>query len=359
MLSRSIFAMRESMTSKEEHFSPQLSITSLDVARKAGVSRAAVSYVLNGTRPEHVSVQTRMKILQAAEELGYHIHPSARALRSGQSDEICCVFHSPQTMMSHEVDSIIQQQIFQHGYVPVFYTGPGVLNEKWCMTLKQMFARRPRGLIMSQFLPGVEDLDLARQMGVEHMVLLSPRPVENVPAIIFSNQAAGALAIEHLLERGHRRLVFIQPDNPLLDELFQGRLEGARAVLAHVPDATLEVCSLAISLSGAHALVAGWLERQDRPTGIYTFNDEHALCLLAALIDFGVKIPQEMAVVGTDNLSASEFLRPSLTTIGFGNEKRLGQLAVEMLICQLSQPPSSSAVQSLTLTPHLIPRSSS
>ncbi len=65
--------------------------TSVDVARRAGVSRTTVSYVLNGNWDGHVSDETRKKVLQAAEELGYSTHSSARALRKGQSDEICLI----------------------------------------------------------------------------------------------------------------------------------------------------------------------------------------------------------------------------------------------------------------------------
>src|SRR5260370_16025829 len=167
---------------------------------EAGVSRASVSYVLNGTCVDHVSEQTRTKILQAAEELGYHhSHPAARALRSGQSDEICCVFNAPHPLLGSEVGYSIQQQIFQHGYLPVVYSNPGMPNEKWNGTLKQMFARRPRGLIMSQFMVTTDDLTLARHMGVEYIGVLSPKPVENIPPIILSSTSLASLAPGHLL----------------------------------------------------------------------------------------------------------------------------------------------------------------
>ncbi len=74
------------MSEKKLHASRRSSPTSFDVARKAGVSQAAVSYVFNGRQNRHVSEETREKILKAAQELGYHAHPSARSLRKGQSD---------------------------------------------------------------------------------------------------------------------------------------------------------------------------------------------------------------------------------------------------------------------------------
>src|SRR5579859_5628599 len=96
----------------------------------------------------------------------------------------------------------------------------------------------------------------------------------------------------------------------------------------------LEIFSLDLSLASAHALIDTWQERPERPTGIYAFNDEYALCLLAALTDRGIQVPREMAIVGTDDSSTSQFVRPSLTSIGFGDGNALGQLAVEMLVNQ-------------------------
>jgi DNA-binding LacI/PurR family transcriptional regulator len=347
------------MTAKKHDSPNKISPTSLDVARKAGVSRAAVSYVLNGTCVEHVSQQTRTRIWQAAEELGYHhSHPAARALRRGQSDEICCVFNAPHTLLGSEVTNSIQQRIFQHGYVPVVYSNPGMPNEKWHVTLKQMFERRPRGLIISQFMGTTDDLALARQMGVENIVLLSPNAVENIPTIVFSSTSPGSLAAGHLLDRGHRHLGIVQPVNPSLAYLFHERLEGMRTVLAGVPGTTLEIFSLDLSLASAHALIDTWQECPQRPTGIYAFDDEHALRLLAALTDRGIQVPGEMAIVGTDDLSTSQFVRPSLTSIGYGDGNTLGQLAVEMLVNQFTDQLSTLA-HPLLLSPQLIPRSSS
>ena len=85
------------MKEKKQRTPRRISPTSLDVAREAGVSQAAVSYALNKVSQAHVSAETRAKILQAARKLGYHAHPSARSLRKGQSDEICCIIDAPST----------------------------------------------------------------------------------------------------------------------------------------------------------------------------------------------------------------------------------------------------------------------
>src|SRR5258708_16135614 len=162
------------MTEKKQRTPRRISPTSLDVAREAGVSQAAVSYALNGVSQAHVSAETRAKILQAARKLGYHAHPLARSLRKGQSDEICCIIDAPSTLLAYEIHISIMQQIFQHGYIPVFYVSPGVPTGQCRESLRGFFARRPMGLIMIQFTCMSAYLTLPPQIGINNILLLSP-----------------------------------------------------------------------------------------------------------------------------------------------------------------------------------------
>src|SRR6266487_6421539 len=140
--------MREPMTENNGRIPRRKSLTSLDVARRAGVSRTAISYVLNedGVRSTHVSEGTRAKILQAVQELGYSTHSSARALRKGQSDEICIVVDLPLTVHRTELLVSVQQYAFQYGYAPVAYFSYGLSPEQIHTLLLKMFARRPMGI---------------------------------------------------------------------------------------------------------------------------------------------------------------------------------------------------------------------
>jgi LacI family transcriptional regulator len=345
------------MAEKKRHAQRPASPTSLDVARKAGVSQAAVSYVLNGVRHEHVSGETRERILRASRELGYHPHPSARSLRKGQSDEVCCIINAPPSMLSYEIHLAIQHQIFLHGYIPVFYANPGAPSEQWRETLQRIFARHPMGLIMSQFKSSAEDISLARRMGIENIVLIASEAMAGIPTVIFPSSPPGYLAARHLLARGHRHLGIVHPRDPVQQELFQQRLEGMRVALAQAPDATLEIFPLTLSLHDAYALVDSHLRGAWRPSGIYAFNDEYALRLLRALLDRDMRVPQDIAVVGTDDLPFCEFVRPALTSIRFDSEDAIGQRTVEMLIKLRDGQPLSQDI-SRPLDPQLVPRES-
>ncbi len=332
--------------------------TSSDVARKAGVSQAAVSYVFNGQHNRHVSEETRERIVQAACELGYRAHPTARSLRKGQSDEICCIINAPPSFFSYKLYFSLQQQIVAHGYTPVFYTSPNTSTPQWRETLRGMFARRPAGLVMSQLVDTADDIALARQMGIEHIVLISLHSVDDVAAVIFPGRPVGHIAAQHLLERGHRRLGIVRPRDPLLEEIFQQRLEGMRTALAGRADTTLDMLSLAPTLPEARALVQSSLARADHPTGIYAFNDEFAFYLLKALAEQDISVPRDIALVGTDDLSTCELTQPTLTSIRFDDVDVIGRRAVDMLVGMRNGQQTPQPL-SYEIVPQLIQRESS
>jgi LacI family transcriptional regulator len=166
----------------------------------------------------------------------------------------------------------------------------------------------------------------------------------------------GDLAAQHLLERGHRHLGLVHPVDSLHTYGFEQRLEGMRSAIAGIPEVTLDILPLQYTLSDAHALVDTCLTGADHATGIYAFNDEYALLLLGALADRGRQVPRDVAVVGTDDISFSAFMRPTLTTIRFDTIS-LAQRAVGMLVNRHSGQPLPDEL-ARPLVPQLISRES-
>jgi len=103
-------------------------------------------------------------------------------------------------------------------------------------------------------------------------------------------------------------------------------------------------------------MVDTYLSGAQRPTGIYAYNDEYALLLLGALADRGIQVPRDVALIGTDDISFSELIRPTLTTIRFDTFS-IGRRAVEMLVASHNEQPLSEEL-SQPLIPQLIPRAS-
>ncbi|MFL5657889.1 MAG: LacI family DNA-binding transcriptional regulator [Ktedonobacteraceae bacterium] len=346
------------MTEKDHHPTPALrtTYTSVDVARKAGVSRTTVSYVLNGNGTGHVSEETRKKVLQAAEDLGYSTHNSAQALRKGKSDEICIVVDLPLSAHRTELLVSVQRDAFQHGYTPVAYFCYGFSAEQMHTLLLKIFARRPIGIFATASSMTTKHLALAQRMGVDNIVLYSVEPLEHARTILLPTQSLGRLAAGHLLERGHRHLGLVQPADRLDAYGFEQRLEGMRAVIAGMPGVCLDILPLPFTLADAHALVETALTGADRPTGIYAYNDEYALLLLGALADRGKQVPRDVAVVGTDDISCSAWMRPTLTTIRF-DSITIAQRAVEMLVRRHTGQPLPEEL-CRPLMPQLIARGS-
>jgi LacI family transcriptional regulator len=308
-------------------------ITSLDVARRAGVSRTTVSYVLNenGIRNGHVSDNTRSKVLQAAQELGYSIHSSARALRKGINEEICVIVDLPLTIHRTELVVSVQQYAFRYGYPSVVYFSHGLASEQVHKLMLEIFARRPIGVFATARSITAENIALAKSMKIRNIVLYSVKPIEYARTIVLPTKPAGYLAARHLLESGHRHLALLHPADPLHEYAFKQRLEGMKAAIAGFSGASLTILPLQFTLADAHAVVDRYLMQPNRPTGIYAYNDEYALLLLSALSDRGVQVPGEVAVIGTDDISMGELVRPSLTTIRF-DAISLGERVVETLI---------------------------
>lgn len=327
------------MEEKEQSVSRQKPLTSVDVARRAGVSRTAVSYVLNGTRSAHVSEETRAKVLQAAQELGYHLNTSAQTLRKGQSNEICILSSIAPSANDAEIFVATQQHALLYGYIPVVYYVGGLTDQQRRELLIKILARRPLALFLTPDCLSIEDIALAQQMGISHILLSAEEPIEEhfsttLPSVSVPTFEAGYLAAQHLLERGHRALGLVRPSESRHRLAFQQRLKGMRAAIVGAglteAEVRLEILPMCLSMSDAYAVVDTHLTGPQRLTGIYAFKDEYALPLLGALNDRGIRVPQEVAVIGTDNVAFSAFVRPALTTISIDNIA-LGQRGIEML----------------------------
>ncbi len=332
-----------------------------------------MSYVLNerGQRNKHVSEAARARVLQAMRELNFRPHSHARALSKGYSEELVWIVDVDLTPFAIEMITSIQRRASFYGYTPVMYFAQQFAAEERKALYQTIFARRPIGLIVGCQSFTAEDVAHAREMGVNHIIFIAFREVqiEGTHSIVFPSRALGYLAARHLLERGHRHLALVKPDESIQEEAFLQRLEGMQAAIAEEVDkpdkadkadkaaVKLDILLLHRSALSAQALVESSLMGADRPTGIYAFSDEYAVVLLGALTRVGIRVPQEVALVGTDNLSLGTFVWPSLTSMGF-DAIDMGKRTVDMLhILHQGLPLPEEFTQ--PLVPQLIVRESS
>lgn len=280
-------------------------VTSADVARLASVSRATVSFVLNDTQGHRVSDTTRARVLDAAKQLGYVPHAAARSLRAGRSNLVLMPtsVSAIGRLVSDWVDDL-HSELEARGYTAVLHAG----RFSDAVTAARAWAElRPAAVLA---LDGdhftAPAADLLRRAGVRGLLAFAARPVEGIHTVEFDHTRIGAVAAEHLIARGCRRIGVVMPQERGLDAFAQPRLVGAQSVAArHM--ATVTAVEMAYSLESAAELAQRWhgLDLD----AVFAHNDEYAALLMHALQDAGIVVPDEVAVVGSDDLVLSALQR--------------------------------------------------
>ncbi|MBT2489902.1 LacI family DNA-binding transcriptional regulator [Streptomyces sp. ISL-96] len=289
----------------------QASITSADVARLAGVSRATVSFVLNDTQGHRVSESTRARVLSAAKDLGYVPHAAARSLRAGRSNLVLmpASISAIGRLVSDWVDDL-HSELDRHGYTTVLHAGrfpdPVSAARSWAeLRPAAVLALDGDGLT-------VQAADLLRRAGVRGLLAFASRPMEGMHTVAFDHADIGTAAAEHLIRRGRSRIGVVMPQERGLDSFARPRLAGAQGVAAqHM--ATVTPVELAYTRESAGALAKRWTSLD--LDSVFAFNDEYAALLMHALQAEGITIPDDVAIVGSDDLVLSALQQPPLTTV--------------------------------------------
>jgi DNA-binding LacI/PurR family transcriptional regulator len=330
--------------------------TSRDVARRAGVSRTLVSYVLNGTHSDHVSAEARARVLAAIDELGYRPSAVARALRSGRSDEITVALNLDPLFV--DAMRAMHERARQLGYVVTPYLDGRKAPDKPRELIARLFERRPAGLVTfpDRFPP--DALEGARRRWGLACVYIALEPVDDAPTVCLRVFDAGYLAAQHVLDQGHRRLALVVPADHLVPQPHVAlRRAGMHKAMERYEGATLTPVPMRPTMEDARRVVADWQRDAAHPTGVYGYSDEYAFCLLAALHEWGARIPEDIALVGTDDTYFCQFSYPTLTSIRF-DSIGIGERAIDTLdVLRRGEPlpPELSAAPS----PCLIHRGSS
>ncbi|CAM5587330.1 LacI family transcriptional regulator OS=Streptomyces aurantiogriseus OX=66870 GN=GCM10010251_56590 PE=4 SV=1 [Streptomyces aurantiogriseus] len=284
--------------------------TSADVARLAGVSRATVSYVLNNTSAVRISEPTRRRVHQAAKELGYVPHAAARTLRAGHSRMVLMPAPPvPAGPLYSQFVHDFQGALSRLDYIVVQYGASGLHGDDAARAWAEL---RPVAVLVPGPGLGPEGVAVLKRSGARAVVTLSSEPVEGAHALLLDHAGVGRSAAGHLVARGRRRIGVVVPVEPGLKMFSVPRLAGARQAVQGT-DATITELPLAYTEESAAALAARWpglgLD------AVFAYNDEYAMLLMRALQDEGVRIPEDAAVIGADDLMLGRLLRPRLSTV--------------------------------------------
>ncbi|MGW6877807.1 LacI family DNA-binding transcriptional regulator [Streptomyces xanthophaeus] len=287
---------------------PPTAATSADVARLAGVSRATVSYVLNNAEAVRISEPTRRKVREAAEELGYVPHAAARSLRAGHTRIVLLpTSHVPVGPLYSTFLNELQWGLRRLDYTVVQYGSLGLSGDEAARAWAEL---RPVAVIsLGEITLSAHNVATLKRAGARAVITMGPVSVPGAHALVMDQQEVGARAAAHLVERGHRRIGVVVPQEEGMGLFSDPRLAGARSV----EGALIEPVPMTYTEESAAALAARW--RGLGLDGVFAYNDEYAMLLMRALQDEGLRIPDDVAVIGADDLLIGRLLRPRLSTV--------------------------------------------
>jgi DNA-binding LacI/PurR family transcriptional regulator len=332
------------------HTSPKRAdmVTISDVARHAGVGLATVSRVLNGS--DAVRPETRARVLAAMDELGYLPSAAARALSRGRTNAIGVVM----PLVDHPASAERLRGALRHlastAYdLVVFNTAAAARPDG---PIPGVFSRqRTDGLLVVDY--ELDAVDRRRLVQANLPAVLVGVASADLPCVVTDDVAGGRLATEHLLALGHRRIGFIGDEPGPADGQSEGRRAGFRAALTAAGSAAadghvgLGPHERAVARAQGRAMLAA----ADRPSAVVAASDHQALGVLAAAADLGLRVPEEVSVVGFGDIELAAYA--GLTTVSAALE-RSGELGAERLLQGLNGvtgPPDR-----LELPPELIAR---
>jgi LacI family transcriptional regulator len=329
-----------------------------DVAALAGVSPGTISNVLN--KPELVAPETRARVLDAIEKLGWVRNESARQLRAGRSASIGLVVRNIANPFFSDLAHGVGEVAAAAGYSVLLSDSaqdPG--REREALDLFQQL--RVRGVILA---PISQKPGEAFPRRPDMPVVLTNRlsTFYDVCTVYVDDFVGGQLAAAHLIERGHRRIAAVggTVDTAQVRE----RRDGAsRAVLLGNPEATLQIFSserldIDAGRTGAAQIMA--LPEDERPTAVFALNDLIAIGLLQGLRTRNVAVPQTICIVGYDDIKFAAAAAVPLSSVRQPRAE-LGRRATELLIREITALENAEAHQHVQerLTPELVVRLSS
>jgi LacI family transcriptional regulator len=326
-----------------------------DVAAQAGVSLGTVSNVLN--RPDRVSARTRERVEQAMAELGFVRNESARLLRAGRSSTLAYVMLDATNPFFTDVAQGIERAA-ERADLSLFLCNSDQSAKRERRYLTRLQEQRVQGVLITPVDPDEPLLDEIVRLGTPVVIVDRVRDVASHCSVAVDDVLGGRLAVEHLVDLGHRRIAFV--GGPERIGQVRDRRRGARDALvaAGLPDdALVEVRTEALTVAegrNAGERIAG-MPSTTRPTAAFCANDLIALGLLQSCVGLGLRVPDDVAIVGYDDIEFAAAAAVPLTSVR-QPRGQLGRRATELLLDEATNPDHRH--EQVLFTPELVARAS-
>ena len=332
---------------------PRVSVK--DVAAAAGVSLGTVSNVLN--RPERVSPNTRSRVERVMAELGFVRNESARQLRAGTSRTVAYVVLDAGNPFFTDVAQGAESGV-EDADLSLVLCNSRQRPDREAAYLALLQQQRVQGILVTPVDADIPELAEIRDRGTPLVIVDRTRSDRSFCTVAVDDLLGGRLAVEHLVDRGHQRVAFI--GGPTTLGQVRDRLQGAREAWADADrpaDDLVTVITESLDVpSGREAgeRLAG-LPSGRRPTAAFCANDLVALGLLQQAITSGIRVPEELAIVGYDDIEFAGAAAVPLTSVRQPRHE-LGRAAAELVLDEASNPEHQH--QQIVFTPELVARAS-
>lgn len=311
-------------------------ITRRDVAARAGVSTATVSYVVNnGPRP--VADETRQRVLRAIDDLGYYPNELARSLAMKQTLTIGFVVPDLVNPYFASMAQQFEDICFSKGYM-VFVCDTHRNLRKEIRIVESLRSKQVDGVAIVPDSGSLEAVQILEQAGIATVVMEHETP--NWHCVAIDDFNGGVIATQHLLDLGHRRIACIRQESFTTSaQRYRGYVYAhQRAGLAINP---LYTISCGYEFNAGIEATNSLLRLPDRPSAIFAHNDVIALNAIFTVMDAGLSVPDDISIVGFDDIVEGSISRPALTTVSYPKSAMISWTADRLfgLIADHDVPP--------------------
>jgi len=328
----------------------------IDVAVLAGVSVGTVSNVVNS--PQRVSEATRDRVQVAIDKLGWVPSETARQLRAGRSHAVGLIVFDISNPFFTDVALGVEDALYRQG-LSVYISNSDQRIEREEMLIRHFEQNRVRGVIMAPITNVNEHALQLRRRGIP-VVMVDRSRDEDFCSVGVDDVEGGRLAAEHLLAMGHRRLAFV--GGPMTLAQVHDRMTGARLAMDNHPDAsllTLTTPTLAVTPGTACATQIALMPDGTRPTAVFAANDLLAIGLLQGFVAAGLRVPDDIALIGYDDIEFAAAAAVPLSSVS-QPRRALGERAAAMLVDEIAvaEEGGPHRHEIVRLAPVLVPRAS-
>ena len=323
-----------------------------DVAKMAGVSTTTVSHVINKTR--FVAQETESLVLQAIKDLNYSPSAVARSLKVNTTKSIGMIVTTSEAPYFAEIIHAVEEHCYRQGY-SLFLCNTQNNAEKIKNHLEMLAKKRVDGILVmcSEYLP--DSLNLLHSFENIPMVVMDWGPNVHTDIILDNSFDGGYLATKHLIENGHKYIGIIAGE--LTKTTAKTRYEGfihamKEAGLTVNPNWVMEGF---FEPEDGYECMNKILSQDNLPTAVFCCNDVMALGAISAIGEKGLRVPEDISIIGYDNIHASRFYSPPLTTV-HQSKSRLGVQAVNLLFERINH--KSDQKEKIEIHPELVVRKS-